>query len=111
MTMRKLRILFIALGGFLLALPSQAQFENFLKGGVEDANRLFNAYMTPFLKGVGYGFNNGWYNTAKPHETLGFDLTLSLNAAIVPVADQWAVKLPSGWRTTLWIRTYHLPVR
>ena len=100
MTMRKLRILFIALGGLLLALPSQAQFENFLKGGVEDANKLFNAYMTPFLKGVGYGFNNGWYNTAKPHETLGFDLTLSLNAAIVPVADQSFVFNNSDYQFT-----------
>lgn len=65
-----------------------AQFEEFLKGGADDANTIFNYYMTPFMKGIGYGFNNGWYNTAKPHETLGFDLTISFNVALVPEIDQ-----------------------
>jgi Family of unknown function (DUF6588) len=72
----------------LITTSSFAQFEDFLRGGKADANLLLNNYMTPFLKGMGYGFNNGWYNTAKPHETLGFDLTISFNAAIVPVVDQ-----------------------
>ena len=81
----KLAILFLA---FTVSTSSFAQFEDFLRGGTEDANELFNNYMTPFMKGMGYGFNNGWYNTAKPHESFGFDLTISVNAAIVPVADQ-----------------------
>lgn len=81
--------------GFLLATMfvlsfnvAQAQFEEFLRGGTDDANTLLNHYMTPFMKGIGYGFNSGWYNTAKPHQTLGFDLTVSFNAAFVPAAGQ-----------------------
>ncbi len=85
--MKKIKIIFLT-AGLLSSSTSFAQFENFLRGGIDDANLLFNNYMTPFLKGMGYGFNNGWYNTAKPHQTLGFDVTFSLNAAIVPVADQ-----------------------
>ena len=67
---------------------AQAQFENFIKSGTDDANVLLNHYMSPILKGVGYGFNSGWYNTAKPHETLGFDFSLAFNATYIPVADQ-----------------------
>lgn len=85
--MKLIRLLFISASIFI-STSSFAQFEDFLRGGTEDANLLLNNYMTPFMKGMGYGFNNGWYNTAKPHETLGFDLTISFNAAIVPVADQ-----------------------
>ena len=81
----KLAILFLAL---TVSTSSFAQFEDFLRGGTDDANVLFNNYMTPFMKGMGYGFNNGWYNTAKPHESFGFDLTISVNAAIVPEVDQ-----------------------
>ncbi|RLD22312.1 MAG: hypothetical protein DRI71_07675 [Bacteroidetes bacterium] len=81
----KLAILSLAL---TVSTNSFAQFEDFLLGGAEDANVLFGHYMTPFLKGMGYGFNNGWYNTAKPHESFGFDITLSFNAAIVPEVDQ-----------------------
>ena len=33
--------------------------------------------------------NGGWYNTAKPHKTLGFDLSVSLMATKVPKADEF----------------------
>jgi hypothetical protein len=85
--MRKIKVAFLFLA-LSISTTSFAQFEDFLKGGTADANVLFNHYMTPLLKGMGYGFNNGWYNTAKPHESFGFDLTISANAAIVPEADQ-----------------------
>ena len=32
----------------------------------------------------GAGLNNAWYNTAKPHSILGFDVTFSLNTVIIP---------------------------
>lgn len=87
-------------GGNVLAQTTDNGFEDFLKGGTEDANVLFNNYMTPFMKGIGYGFNNGWYNTARPHKSLGFDLTFSLNAAIVPVADQSFTFNPDDYQNT-----------
>lgn len=77
-----------------------SEFENYLKGGVDDANVLLGHYMRPALRGLGFGFNNGWYNTAKPHETLGFDITLSFNAAFVPIVDQSFEFVPAEYSNT-----------
>jgi len=96
----KLKRITLLLTGILFTVSAQAQFEDFLKGGVDDANVLFNHYMSPFMKGMGYGFNNGWYNTAKPHQTLGFDLTISFNAAIVPEVDQSFEFVPADYNFT-----------
>ena len=94
------RILLVAVCFLSFASVKGQGFEDFIRGGTADANVLFNNYMTPFMKGMGYGFNNGWYNTAKPHKSFGFDLTLSLNAAIVPVADQSFEFVPSDYSNT-----------
>lgn len=83
-----LALFFVASPFILRAQTDQTDFANFLISGEEDANTLYGYYVSPVLKGMGYGFNNGWYNTAKPHESFGFDLTISMNAAIVPDADQ-----------------------
>lgn len=53
-----------------------------------DFDQYIGFYMDPLLKGLGYGFNNGWYNTARPHKSFGFDLTFSGNLAYVPKIDQ-----------------------
>ncbi|XOV94694.1 MAG: DUF6588 family protein [Bacteroidota bacterium] len=70
----------------LLAIEGQAQdeWDLFLQAGVDDAGLMIQNYFKPVFEGVGYGFTNGWYNTAKPHETLGFDISLSGNIAFVP---------------------------
>jgi hypothetical protein len=67
---------------------SENLFEEFLLGGKDDANILLGQYMLPGMKGLGYGINSGWYNTAKPHETFGFDITISYVNAIVPDEDK-----------------------
>ncbi len=80
----------IKLAAIIVALTfSQAfgQFEqvgNMLKAGVEDADKVLNAYLDPLGKGWGYDMGGGWYNSAKPHKTLGFDLTLTVMLAKVP---------------------------
>jgi len=60
-----------------------------LYSGPEDASRYADKYFEPIFKGLGYGFNNGWYNTAKTHQTLGFDFTISANLAFVPEGDNY----------------------
>ncbi len=97
--MKNTKLLILAVS-MLLSSKTFAQIEDFLRGGTEDANILYNNYMSPFMKGLGYGFNSGWYNTAKPHKTLGFDLTISFNAAIVPVQDQSFEFVPSEYNFT-----------
>jgi hypothetical protein len=100
MRYRKLLLASIFFLGFGATQAQDNGFEDFIRGGTDDANILFNHYMTPFMKGIGYGFNNGWYNTAKPHETLGFDLTISFNAAMVPVEDQTFEFIASEYSNT-----------
>lgn len=55
-----------------------------LQSGRQDANTLAKAYLKPFGSGFGASLNTGWTNTASPHSTLGFDLTVSSGLAIVP---------------------------
>ncbi len=82
---------FIAL--ILLSFPclhqtSHAQ-EEILKGSLKDASYLLNGYITPAMNGVGNGLNQGWYNTAKVHKSLGFDLIVSATLVYVPSDDQF----------------------
>lgn len=67
---------------------ASAQYEDYVQGVTKDFNKYMDNYMDPLLQGLGYGFNNGWYNTARPHKSFGFDLTISANLAYVPVANQ-----------------------
>lgn len=67
---------------------AQTDVATLLKGGVADASKLVQAYTTPFFRGFGAGLNGGWYNTAKPHGLGRFDITINLNAAMVPTEDQ-----------------------
>lgn len=72
---------------FALSPSLKAQdfnFDEFLRAGAADANTLIGAYMDPAMTGFGYAINGGWYNTAKTHKKLGFDLTVTVNAAQVP---------------------------
>lgn len=68
---------------------AQIDFDTFLEAGVADANTLLESYMEPAFVGFGIGMNSGWYNTAKPHKFLGFDLNLSISAAKVPDSKQF----------------------
>jgi hypothetical protein len=70
---------------FSFSTKSQIRdFGNFVVGGPEDAEKLFSAYMSPYINGLGASLSGGWYNTAKPHKLGGFDITLTINSAIVP---------------------------
>jgi len=53
-------------------------------GSSQDANYLVSGYASPALSVIGYGLNQGWYNTAKPHKILGFDITATVNFIKVP---------------------------
>ncbi|SMO42290.1 DUF6588 family protein [Fodinibius sediminis] len=85
--------------GFLLiagASPLRAQLDNagtIIKAsateqGRQDANTLLKAYFKPIGKGFGTDLNTGWFNTAKTHSLLGFDLTVSASVARVPGSDR-----------------------
>ncbi len=72
---------------FSFSLKAQDELDLFLQAGVEDAGLMIQEYLKPVFKGVGYGYTNGWYHTAKPHETFGFDISVSANIAFVPQSE------------------------
>ncbi|MFT6826950.1 MAG: hypothetical protein ACI9Z3_000669 [Roseivirga sp.] len=68
---------------------AQLDFDSFLEAGIADANTLLQSYLEPAFQGFGYGINSGWYNTARPHKTLGFDLNITASAAIIPSSSEF----------------------
>ncbi len=72
---------------FCFSIPLTAQIKTlgeFFAGGVSDAEKLFEAYVTPWANAIGTSLSGGWYNTAKPHKLGGFDITFTANIAFVP---------------------------
>lgn len=71
------------------ALAQNNHFDSFLRAGAGDANKLVGYYMEPIIVGFSYGMANSWYNTAKTHNTLGFDLTITANLTAVPSSKEY----------------------
>lgn len=70
-----------------ISLSTSSQIKTlgeFFAGGVDDAGKLFEAYMTPWANAIGTSLSGGWYNTAKPHKLGGFDITFTANMAFIP---------------------------
>mgnify|MGYP001051322614 CR=1 FL=1 len=89
--MKKFLLVFV--GVLLLTFNTKAQTTNIdgfeailLAAG--DAEKLTEAYINPAMTGLIFGMNSGWYHTAKVHKVLGFDITIGLNASIVPSKDE-----------------------
>ncbi len=78
-----LLVCFLA-GSFQNVFAQIDNIDELLRAGVDDANSLIQAYLEPFGKGFGADLNNGWYSSAKTHHFLGFDITVSGNAAVAP---------------------------
>ena len=51
---------------------------------IADGKSLIEAYISPLGNSLGAALNNGWYNTAKPHQLGGFDFTITANLVFVP---------------------------
>ncbi len=84
--MRKILILFlVSVGSF--GAWAQGELEELMAGSLQDATKLLDGYTKPALKAFGYGLNQGWYNTAKPHKSFGVDLTISVSAVTIPDSD------------------------
>jgi hypothetical protein len=86
--MKKNRLLILLLLTMPLGVFAQGDLDKLFEGSVADAKYLSEGYISPMMKAVGYGMNQGWYNTAKPHKFPGFDLTLSVNPVFIPSADK-----------------------
>jgi len=62
---------------------------NFLQAGSNDASKLTQAYLNPVIEGLSYGFNGGWFSTAKAHKSFGFDFGVSANAVFIPSSKNY----------------------
>ena len=85
------RVIYIAL--FLLSFNgykalSQEEIIDFLNAGIEDANALGEAYLRPYGEMLGVSLNGAWYNTAKVHKVLGFDVMFSGSYVTVPAGGK-----------------------
>jgi hypothetical protein len=63
---------------------AQEDASNLLQESVDDGEKLLSAYLSPFMKSVSLGMNQGWYNTAKPHKLFGVDLTATVSFMQIP---------------------------
>ncbi len=73
--MKKLLTLFAV---FCFGFSAMAQTE------IADGKSIIEAYISPLGNSLGAALNNGWYNTAKPHQLGGFDVTITANLVLVP---------------------------
>lgn len=78
-------LIFVSLIGVgLNESKAQDGLGTLLEAGAADATTMLKHYMEPLFVGIGYGLQSGWYNTAKPHKLLGFDLSITASASKVP---------------------------
>lgn len=85
--MKLKKLFFSGIIMFAMTTAIQAQIGGMgklLQVGLEDAEKLTAAYISPFANGFGATMNSGWYNSAKSHKLLGFDLTFTTSVAFIP---------------------------
>lgn len=84
-----LRILPALLLTIPLANHAAAQankFITFLQAGQADAAKLTSAYLNPAMEGFSYGVNGGWFHTARTHDRLGFDISITATGVFFPTS-------------------------
>ncbi|APA65099.1 DUF6588 family protein [Maribacter sp. 1_2014MBL_MicDiv] len=62
--------------GACLTTVAQADFNNVLAAGVEDAERFTTDFMAPLSESVVYSMSTGWYNTADAKPLGGFEISI-----------------------------------
>jgi hypothetical protein len=74
--------------GFCAFMPVRGQKlpMDFIYGGLNDADKVLQAYLEPYANILGSDLNAGWYNTARPHMLGGLDVTATVSWAKAPSA-------------------------
>jgi hypothetical protein len=71
-------------GGCWLSAQNLAM--DFIYGGVDDAEIILKEYLRPYAHVLGCDLNAGWYNTARPHQLGGLDVTAKVSYARAPAS-------------------------
>lgn len=74
----------ILFAAFAFNANSQDPVSDMMRAGASDVTKLAGLQVAPLGNSFAAGLGGGWYNTAKTHKFLGFDLTLSINMATIP---------------------------
>ena len=86
--MKKILLIFIITIFYSSSTKAQNVITDFLIGSSEnfrnDTEKLIEGYMSPFGEWFGTGLNSGWYNTGKPHQFPGFDVTAGVHFITPP---------------------------
>jgi hypothetical protein len=80
-------LVYLSISLFFTTSFAQSDIDQLIKGSSADANYLVKGYVTPALNTIGFGLNQGWYNTAKAHKLIGFDLTITVSGISIPTSD------------------------
>lgn len=67
----------------IVAVKAQ-DFDVILAGSKADANKYLENYLRPFGEGQIYNMARGWSSTAKAHKFLGLDISVNVQAALIP---------------------------
>ena len=109
------KYLFFIAAAMAISSTKAQDIGQIIAGSKDDANKYLNAYMEPFGKGEILNMGRGWTNTARVHKLLGFDLSVSVQGAIVPDdkqsfvfrnADYSTFKLSNTTNTSATIPTF-----
>ncbi len=84
---KTLLVLLVALGSHIETF-AQGDVAELVQAGKEDATKLTHAYLNPFFKGVGFGMNSAWFNSAKAKNLGKFDLRIQATGALVSSSDR-----------------------
>ncbi|MBR9757321.1 MAG: hypothetical protein GYB39_04505 [Algicola sp.] len=70
---------------FLIGLTGFAQenINDLMAAGINDAKTFTSHYIAPASDGLGYGINNGWFNSGKALKRFGFEISVIGNATFI----------------------------
>ena len=72
-------------------------FINIFRASQDDVTQYMDSYIQPAMFSFANGMAGGWYNTAKTHKPLGFDITATVNVANIPNNERLFLFSPSDY--------------
>jgi len=98
--MKKLfNLLFLFFFTGTLSVFAQKGMVELLTAGKDDAGKLIDGYINPFLNTFGNNLNNSWYNTAEPLKLGRFCVSLGMTTSLVPKDEKTFTIDPSNYST------------
>ncbi len=72
----------------LFGFSANAQIEDIITTGREDASKYLEGFLNPVFTGLVHNLNSGWYHSGKTHKLFGFDITMNVTGSFIPLKDE-----------------------